>query len=222
MSSISASNLDWICCKQFTNTSNRYLVSGTFLTGGEWQPTLGSHDNTLSTWQPLWICPGQTTIFGQVTSAIAAINGNKVYVVGNTETTGVLRCNSFFVNNTPIYRTLSSTFTEQTISTVSSVYLGSVVFPNGFKAVNRMRIAVKTSGVSVNVVYSVIAYDGAITNGGQITSMQVTEVNNNTGKMLETITIGTPNPINGTSALQLNWISGTGSVTIMAVTFEYT
>ena len=98
---------------------------------GEWQPTIGSHNNLLAAWMPLWINPGQTTIFGSSASTTAAVNSNKIYVQGNAECTGVLRCNSLFVNNTPIYRTLSTTLVEQTVSAASSVYIGSVVFPNG-------------------------------------------------------------------------------------------
>ena len=107
----------WISSVNRANASSVVVVQGVFNSSGELQPTVGAHTSALSAWATLWINPGSNIIMGNSLSATSQINSNKLYVVGNLECTGVLRCNSLLVNGssvliTPVYLNMYDTTTE--------------------------------------------------------------------------------------------------------------
>lgn len=113
-------NTNWINTFAQTVGASAAVISGTFLetTGVEWRPTIGSHINGLTAWNPLWINTGNTTIFGSAFASNAAINGNKVYVVGNFEVVGISRATKFTIGALDVIQ-----------ASAGKVQLGGLVFP---------------------------------------------------------------------------------------------
>lgn len=144
ISNINGSNLYWISLTQSTAGSDRVVVSGTFYYNGEFQPTIGGHASDLSAWMPVWINPGQSSIFGQVQSTVAAINSNKVYIQGNTECTGILRCPSLIVGGssvvpgfTPSNLSLNDLTSQTYVTTgINYVICSNVIMNTGFTITN--------------------------------------------------------------------------------------
>lgn len=145
ISNINSSNLYWISLTQSQIGSDRVLVSGSYYYG-EWQPTIGGHTSGLTGWMPLWVNPGQTTIFGQTSSTAAAINANKIYVVGNSECTGTFRCPTLIVGGssvvpgfTPSNLSLNDLTTQSYVTTTTGlnyVICANVIINNGFTITN--------------------------------------------------------------------------------------
>ena len=114
-------NSAWITLKQYTNTSTAALVSGTFLDASstEWRPTVGGHNIGLSAWNPLWFnIGGSACIFGDAFASNAAINRNKVYVVGNLEVVGISRGTKFTIGALDVIQ-----------AAAGKVVLGGLTFP---------------------------------------------------------------------------------------------
>jgi hypothetical protein len=103
---INSSNSNWISTTMTVSNAPRCVIIGTYYDSGnlEYQPTIGGHVYpALSGWQPLWLQTGNSPlIVGPSASTTALINANKMYVNGNVETTGILRCNSLLINNVAV------------------------------------------------------------------------------------------------------------------------
>jgi hypothetical protein len=102
-----ALNTNWISTSAYTINSNRTVVTGTLYVQVssnpdtfEWQPTIGGHNIGYSAWAPFWIQPNGLLVIGSASEATASINSNKVYIVGNTETTGIFRAASIISTST--------------------------------------------------------------------------------------------------------------------------
>ena len=80
-------------------------------------------------------------IVGNASSVSSQINSNMLYIAGNTETTGVLRCNSLIVNNVPVFAPSNLSMNDLTTQTyiagsVNYLICANVIINNGFTITN--------------------------------------------------------------------------------------
>jgi hypothetical protein len=83
------------------------IVGGIWQESGEDRPMIGGHNAALNAWYNLYTqIGGGSFVIGNVTSA--TVGSNKLYVLGDTRTSGTMTCNTLTTNNITLTGTVTS------------------------------------------------------------------------------------------------------------------